>query len=54
MIADDQPRDLDRILHGNVLQQVERDAVRVMLEAAVALAMPAQVGRAVADRQRRR
>ena len=54
MIADLQPGDLDRVLERYVLQKFERDAVRSMLETAVALAMPDDIGRGLfANRQRR-
>ena len=50
-----QPRDLDRILERHVLEQLERDTVRGMLEPAVSLSVRGDVGRGlVADRQRRR
>ena len=39
IIADREPADLDRVLERHVHQQVERDAVRLVLEAAVALAV---------------
>ena len=45
IVAHRQPRDLDRIRQRHVLQQLERDAVRVMLEAAVALAVARDIGR---------
>ena len=40
-----EPRDLDRIVERHELQQLERDAVRRVLEAAVALAVTDDVGR---------
>src|SRR2546428_4727868 len=50
-----QPRDLHRVVPRHELQEIERDAVRGMLEAAVALPMPRDVGPAVlTDRERRR
>ena len=41
MIGDLQPRDLYRIVDRHILQEFERDAVRGMFEAAVALAVTA-------------
>src|SRR5690606_27404444 len=49
-----QARNLDRIGQRHELQQLERDAVRLVLEAAVAEAVPGDVGPAVADGLRRR
>ena len=55
LVADRQPGDLDRILEGHVLQKLERNAVGGMLEAAIALAMPGDIGRGLlADGERRR
>ena len=42
-IADLEPRDLDRVFERNVHQQIERNAARLVLEAAVSLAMPGAV-----------
>ena len=54
-VAQRQARDLDRIAERNVLQQFGGDAVRGMLEPAVAPAVPRHIGGGVvADRQRRR
>ena len=48
-------RDLDRIVERHQLQELERDAVRDVLEARVALPVPDDVRRGLlADRQRRR
>ncbi len=55
-VAERQARDLDGVVERHELQQVERDAVRLVLEAAVALAVAGHVGMrpVVADRQRGR
>ena len=54
IVADRQPGDLDRILQGDVLQELERDAVGGMLEAAIALAVAGDIGRGLlADGERR-
>ena len=54
-VAQRQARDLDRIVERHVLQKIGGDAVRRMLEPAVAPAMPRHIGGGVvADRQRRR
>src|SRR5438067_2329762 len=54
-VLDPQPRDLHRVVPRHELQEVERDAVRGMLEAAVALPMPHDVGPGLlADREQRR
>ena len=54
-VADRQARDLDRIEERNVLQEIERDTARLMLEPAVSLAVPDDIGRDfVPDRQRGR
>ena len=54
-VADRQARDLDRIIERHVLEEIERDAVRGVLEPAVALAVPGDIGRGlVTDRQGRR
>ena len=53
LIADLQPGNLDRVFERHVLQQLERDAVRGVLETAVALAVPNDIGRGLlANRQR--
>src|SRR5260370_32081599 len=49
-----QPGNLDRIIGGYVLQKLERDPMRSVLETAVALAMPDHVRRSfLANRQSR-
>ena len=54
-VLDREPRDLHRVLDRHELQEVEGDAVRRMLESAVALTMPNDVGRGVLpDRKRGR
>ena len=54
-IREGESRDLDGILERHELHEVERDAVRVMLEPAVALAVPRHVCLALlSDRERRR
>src|SRR6202050_2402781 len=54
MIMDLQPGDLDRIFERHILQKLEPDSVRGVLEAAVALTVAGEVGRTVfANRQRR-
>ena len=53
-VLDRQPRDLDRILGRDELQELQRDAARGVLEAAVALPVPGDVGgRVLPDRQKR-
>jgi hypothetical protein len=57
-VVERQPRDLDRVLERHVLQQLERDAVGLVLEAAVAEAVardvrpPSRIGCAVGSRRR--
>src|SRR2546425_13066762 len=52
--ADGQPRDLDRIIERHVLEKIERDTVCGVLEPAVSLAVPRDIGRnLVTDRRRR-
>ena len=55
MILDGEPGDLNWVREGHELQEVERDPVRRVLEAAVALAMSGGIGPSLlADRQHRR
>ena len=54
-ICDLEPGYLYRIVDRHVLQELERNAVRDVLEPAVALAVPRDIGRAfLANRERRR
>ena len=49
-----EPGDLDRIIEWHELQEVERDSVRRVLEAAIALAVSSGIGPSLlADRQHR-
>ena len=53
-VLEAQARDLDRVVERHELEQLERDAVALVLEAAVPLAVAGDVRPVVPDGQRRR